>query len=341
MPRDLNPGEVGRADREKPALRRPPRTALFDANGRRTDGPPLEGLQNLLGEKGSFFFGDFHAPLPEELAPLGREFGIHPLALEDVGSRHQRPKIDVYGNQYFLVFYRILPGAGETHVELEEVDFFIGPNFLIVTHDVEMPLVSEVFERYIRQPERHDISGLLYEVLDALIDEYFPLLDSIAERSEQIDEAIFRGFETTRLQALLELRRDLTLLRRVIAPERDSINVLLRRDPAIIDPSRVPYFQDLYDHLIRVTDSIDSYRDLLGGSLDAFLSVENNRLSDVVRKLTIVSTIFLPLTFVTGFFGMNFERTSGTGDPLFFATVAGMALLPFLVLGLLRRKGVR
>jgi magnesium transporter len=152
---------------------------------------------------------------------------------------------------------------------------------------------------------------------------------------------VFERFDRQRLHDLLDLKKDLSLMRRVIAPERDAVNVLLRRDPPVLDAARIFYFQDVYDHLIRITDSIDTYRELLTGSLDAFLSVENNRLSEIVRRLTLISTVFLPLSFVTGFFGMNFKRLVDAGDTLFAAAIACMVLLPLGLLALLKRQGIR
>jgi magnesium transporter len=156
-----------------------------------------------------------------------------------------------------------------------------------------------------------------------------------------VEAAVFDKFDSARLAELLELKKDLSILRRVIAPERDAINVLLRRDPPVLDSARIFYFQDVYDHLIRITDSIDTYRELPTGSLDAFLSVENNRLSEVVRRLTMISTIFLPLSFITGFFGMNFQRLAGAGNRLFVASIVSMILLPIAMLWLIRRQGIR
>jgi magnesium transporter len=341
VPREVHPGQIGWADRVRPEHPHPPRTVLFRAGEKPAENPPLEGIGRALAARDAFFFGDFQAPGDEELELLAREFALHPLAIEDVRSRHQRPKIDVYGDQYFLVFYRITSGTDGAHILIDEVDFFIGAKFLLIVHAGEMPFLSEALERYCRQPEPHDVSGLLYEILDALVDDYFPLLDSIAERSEAIESSVFEKFDPGRLQALFDLKRDLALLRRIVAPERDAINVLLRRDPPVLDPNRIPYYQDVYDHLIRISDSTDSYRELLTGSLDAFLSVENNRLSEIVRRLTIISTIFMPLTFVTGFWGMNFQRTTGTGDGLFYGTLALMAVLPPAMPWLLRRSGFR
>jgi magnesium transporter len=339
--REVHPGQVGWSDRERPSRRELPRFTLFDSTGRRIENPPLTGVGREVFERGAFFYADGHAPADSDLDALAREFGLHPLAIEDVRSRHQRPKIDIYGNQYFLVFYRIAATAGRPGIRFDEIDFFIGSGFLLVFHDAPVPLLSQTVERFCRLAEKRDVPGLLYEILDAIVDEYFPTMDRVAERAEEIETSIFQKFERQRLEALLALKRDLAILRRIVGPERDAINVLLRRDPPVIDPARIVYYQDVYDHLIRIVESIDTYRDILAGTLDAFLTIENNRLSDVVRKLTVVSTIFLPLTFITGFFGMNFEKTTGTGDLLFFATFAVITLLPFGVLALLRRLGVR
>jgi len=337
---EAHPGTIGWEERAHPATRHPPRLVIFDDGaGGRTEDVPLEGVGSRVATGKSFLFGDFQAPTDAELATLARELSLHPLAIDDVQHRHQRPKIDVYPEHYFLVFYRI--GSADGRVTIEEIDFFIGARFLVLCHEIEMPLLREVLERFGRQTGGHDVSGLLYEILDALVDDYFPLLDGLADRTEAVEAAVFEGFQKSRLAELLNLKRDLALLRRVIAPERDAINVLLRRDPPVLDAGRIFYFQDIYDHLIRITDSIDTYRELLTGSLDAFLSVENNRLSEVVRRLTVISTIFLPLSFVTGFFGMNFQRLAGAGDRVFLAAIVSMVLLPAVMLWLLRRTGIQ
>ncbi|MDQ6892943.1 MAG: magnesium transporter CorA family protein [Acidobacteriota bacterium] len=333
--RDSHPGNIGWAERARPDTRHPPVLTLFEPGaGPRTDGVELAGVKSRLGAK-SFLFGDFQSPTDSELASLQRELNLHPLAIDDVQHRHQRPKIDVYPDHYFLVFYRIT-SAGKS-ISIEEIDLFIGPHFLILCHEGEVPLLTEVFERFSRLTGEHDVSGLLYELLDAFVDEYFPVMDGLADRTEAVEASVFEEFEKSRLAELLDLKKDLALLRRVIAPERDAVNVLLRRDPPVLDVARIFYFQDVYDHLIRITDSIDTYRELLTGSLDAFLSVENNRLSEVVRRLTLISTIFLPLSFITGFFGMNFQRLAGAGDRLFLGAIASMVLLPIGMLWFLRR----
>jgi magnesium transporter len=345
--RELDPGEVGWAERVKPAERQAPRAILFHPHGSREE-LPLKGCATHLSAKGGFLYADLHAPNDQELESLQREFHFHPLAIEDVRTRHQRPKIDIYGDQYFLVFYRIGPSAEhDGDWVLQELDFFIGPNFLIVTHDSRVELLNKIFDRFGREEGKKDVSGLLYDILDTLVDDYFLFLDDLGERSQQIEDQIFEHYDQVHLERLLALKKDLALLRRVAAPERDAVNVLLRRDPPILDAARIFYFQDIYDHLIRIADSIDTYRELATGTLDAFLSVQNNQLSEVVRKLTIISTAFLPLMLVTSFFGMNFGRLAGAKDSLFvqgmaFMTAFEIAILWFLwwwgILGHRRRE---
>lgn len=341
--REVDPGEVGLAGRVKPTERQAPRAILFRPDGTREE-LPLEGCATHLSSKGGFLYADLHAPNEEELEALQREFHFHPLSIEDVRTRHQRPKIDIYGDQYFLVFYRIGPSSEhDGDWVLQEIDFFIGPNFLIATHDSVVDLLDKTFDRFGREEGRKDVSGLLYDLLDTIVDDYFLFLDDLGERSQQIEDEIFEHYEQTHLERLLALKKDLALLRRIAAPERDSINVLLRRDPPIIDASRIFYFQDIYDHLIRIADSIDTYRELATGTLDAFLSVQNNRLSEVVKNLTVISLIFLPITAVTGFFGMNFKwfEAEPRNHILFVTSFALILGIPLLMVVLLRRKGLR
>lgn len=341
--REVDPGEIGLAGRVKPAERRPPRFVLFDSAGRKMEGAPVQGVAARLAAEKGFFYADLHAPSEAELEALRQEFHFHPLAIEDVRTRHQRPKIDVYTNHYFLVFYRIGAGEGDGEWQLQELDFFIGPDFLVVTHDSEVPLLEQVFDRFCREEGKKDVSSLLYDLLDAIVDDYFVYLDDLGERSQSIDERIFETFDPKSLEQILDLKRDLALLRRVVAPGRDAVNVLLRRDPPILDTGHIFYFQDVYDHLIRISDSIDTYRELATGSLDAFLSIQNNRISEIVRKLTVVSIIFLPITAVTGFFGMNFHifEPPDRNNALFFASLALMVLVPVVMLVFVRRKVLR
>jgi magnesium transporter len=330
----------GAADPVRPSEKRPPRALKVPAGPGPLEEIPLASAGESVAGDDGFVFVDLHSPNGPELDAVARGFGLHPLAIEDVRHRRQRPKVDVYDHHYFLVLYRIRPDA-EGRPIFEEVDLFIGRRFLVLVHDSLITILDDVVDRFARSDQPRSVSALLYALLDAIVDEYFGVLDALTERSEEVEAAVFQKFERSRLQNLLDLKKDLANFRRVVAPERDSVNVLLRRDPPILDTAHIFYFQDVYDHLIRISDSIDTDRELVTTSLDAFLSVENNRLSEIVRRLTMISTIFLPLNFVTGFFGMNFARLSGAGDALFAVALASMAVLPAVMLWLIRRQRVR
>lgn len=213
-------------------------------------------------------------------------------------------------------------------MRVAELDMFLGPNYLVTAHAEPMQVIDEVWARWQRRVELVglDVGALLYEILDHIVDDYFPVIDALAEEVESVETRIFERFDKSALEDIFGLKKEFLTLRRLIAPERDVVNVLLRRDPPVLPPGSVVFFQDVYDHLIRVLDSIDTYRDLLSSALDAYLSVQNNNLNDIMRRLTVISTIFLPLTFITGFFGMNFESLP-FGNFWVEAVVMGLMLL--------------
>jgi magnesium transporter len=279
-------------------------------------------IGEMLGRK-EYFWLDLDAPSEDDVTTLDDIFHFHPLALEDLRRKRQRPKLDDFGDYMFLVYYGTQapeggeplppdapaeagPASGE-RIQLEEVHSFISGDYLITVHDGACKALDEVRERLDKQPPRSE-QFVVYRVLDGLTDSFFPLLEDLEDRLERLDEEIFAQPSSTHLKPLTELRRDLVELGRVATPQRD----LLARH--IDDILEIPglqadsrnYFRDIYDHAIRISDQIDSYRDLLIGSRDAYLSVTSNRLNEITKQLTVVATIFLPLSFVVGFFGQNF-----------------------------------
>jgi magnesium transporter len=270
-----------------------------------------------------YFWLDLDAPTEAEVAILDDIFHFHPLALEDLRRKGQRPKLEDFGDYMFLVYYGATapeggappspdapaeagPEGGE-RIHLEEVHAFISGGYLVTVHDGACEALDEVRERLDKQAPRSE-QFVVYRVLDALTDTFFPLLEDLEDRLERLDEEIFSHPSSAHLQPLTELRRDLVMLGRVVTPQRDMlarhIDDILEI-PGLQADSR-NYFRDVYDHAIRISDQIDSYRDLLIGSRDAYLSVTSNRLNEITKQLTVVATIFLPLSFVVGFFGQNF-----------------------------------
>ncbi|WP_025745661.1 magnesium/cobalt transporter CorA [Kallotenue papyrolyticum] len=264
-------------------------------------------ISELRRQHDTILWLDLLAPSVAELRLLQEEFGFHPLAIEDAARPAQRPKVDSYDHYYFVVFYCLRMDVDR--LSITPIYLFIGHNYLVTVHHAPVPQIAETLRRW-RAPDSplgQDIGALIYALLDAIVDEYFPLMDAVADRAENLEERIFDRFDEGVLQAIFQLKKDLLQLRRVIAPERDVLNVMLRRDIPVFDQQDVTYLQDVYDHLLRTLDAVDTYRDLLSSALDSFLSMQSNRLNQVVKALTIASIILMSVTLVAGIYGMNFR----------------------------------
>ncbi len=265
-----------------------------------------EAITDLLA-RDEYFWLDLTDPGEDEVSAAGELFSFHPLALEDMRKRGQRPKLDDFGGYMFLVYYGVSEADGG-EIELEEVHAFLSGGYIVTSHQRQCPILKEARERLEAQSPRSE-QFVVYRVIDGLTDTFFPVLERLDERMEQLDTEIFDRPEPGQLEEITALRRKLVELRRVVTPQRD----LLAR--GIDDILEIPgleadsrnYFRDVYDHAIRISDQIDSYRDLLAGTRDAYLSVVSNRLNQITKQLTVVATIFLPLSFIVGFFGQNFR----------------------------------
>jgi magnesium transporter len=264
-----------------------------------------DAISNLITVAGNILWLDIQDPTPDDVELLRCEFGFHELALEDVVAPHERAKIDRYDGYYFIVF-----NAFEDH-KVREIDLFVSQHYLISVHHGPVAAIAETIDRWRRNavligPE---VGGLLYTLLDAVVDGYFPVVDALAERVETLETTIFQARGSDRLADVFALKKELLNLRRVLSPERDVLNVLLRRDVPHFDAEVLLYFQDVYDHTIRVLDSIDLYRDQLTGLLDAYLSIVSNRLNATMKRMTALATILMSLALVSGIYGMNFQLT--------------------------------
>jgi magnesium transporter len=267
----------------------------------------LEDLSELITHEQTTIWVDVVDPTPEEIARIGEEFHFHPLALEDVARGGQRPKVDQYDGYQFIVFYGL---ASQTErITTHEVDIFLAKHCMVTFHKSDLPVITQTAERWQKNAAalgNHGVGFLLHSVVDSLVDGYFPVLDDIAERADTLEESIILEGHPTLQAELLRLRRELLMIRRVAGPERDVMNVLIRRDPPLFSSKEVLYFQDVYDHLLRVTDTIDIYRDMLSSVLDANLSMVSYTLNVVVKRLTSYSIILMSISIIAGIYGMNF-----------------------------------
>ncbi|HEY8630093.1 MAG TPA: magnesium transporter CorA family protein [Gaiellaceae bacterium] len=285
---------------------------------------------------------DIAHPTDAELGIIAEELGLHPLAVEDARDRHDRPKADAYDNYYFIAFGALesnSPGALRTEV----FSIFAFTDVIVTVRAGDWPARDEVEKRW-REGRIPSAGMLLHALLDTTVDGYFPIIDDYGERADVLEGLILQDTNgealRTSLAELFLLKRDLLRVRKLIAPGREVLQVLSRGDVPCYGPEERRYFQDVYDHVVRVTDEIDTLRDLVSNVVDANLAAVSNRLNEVMKVLTAVATILLVMTVVTSFFGQNFvafipfDSAAVFWGSIVFTVVAALALGVYF-----RRKG--
>jgi magnesium transporter len=281
---------------------------------------------------------DVTGPGADGEALLRDVFHFHALAVEDTLNQRQRPKAEVYGDHLFLI---LNPVSNDGHPAFRELDVFVGTNYVVTVHPEEEPVIETARRRLAQDASTVSATGILYLLLDTVVDGYFPLLDAVGEEIDVLEDDIFAHPEPEGLRRLFALKRSLVELRRVAGPQRDMLHLLTRREVAFLDHQEFQYhLRDVYDHLLRVTDMLDTYRDLLTGTVDLYMSAVSNRLNQVVNRLTVFTVLIGALAVITGFYGMNFQATwppfaAPWGVPL---TLLGMAAVAGCLLLLLRRS---
>jgi magnesium transporter len=289
-----------------------------------------------------FFWLDLLSPSSGELQQLRDMLDLHPVAVEALAEPHQRPRLDPYESYVVLVFYGV---GGDERADLDpiEVRMLISGSYIVTVHGEaceHLDRLRDHFERGVQGGE----AFVVYKVLDALADSFFPALAAVDEEIDEVEDAIVSHADERQLQRIFELKRELVGLRRIATPQRDLLARTIDEIselPGLVADKR-DYFRDVYDHMIRVSDLIDSYRDLLTGALDVYLSTVSNRLNVVMERLTIVATIFLPLSVLTGFFGMNFAwmvRHIDTFAAFAILGIGGVAVSSVVLVALFWRAG--
>ncbi|HEX4948632.1 MAG TPA: magnesium/cobalt transporter CorA [Blastocatellia bacterium] len=251
---------------------------------------------------------DVSQPTPQDFDRLREEFGFHHLAIEDCRNAHQRPKIEDYHGYYFIVLYEAeLTESGE--LVLRELALFLGANYVVTVHHDAIRAIASGERLWRDWTDLADQgAGLLtYLILDAVVDAYFPILDTMSDRMDDMEDRLFNDQATETLEDIFQIKKQLLHLRRSVTPLRDVFNILLRREQPLFTRDVIYYFHDIHDHLIRVADSIDNLRDLLGSTMDVYLSQQNNRMNMVMKRLTALSTILMSAALVSGIYGMNFQ----------------------------------
>jgi magnesium transporter len=253
---------------------------------------------------------DLFKPTEDDLAWLARTYNFHPLTIEDCRNFNQRAKIEAYDDAaagyLFLSLTTSDRANGDVHPH--ELEAFLGADYLVTVHREAFPALAGVREHYGATHLAGRPDFLLYLIADHMVDAYFPLLDQMEDEIDALEDEILENATRATLERIYILKRQLVLLRKISSPMRDVMNALAGTRYALIDAHTALYFRDAYDHLTRIYDLIETSRDLLGNALDAYLSVVSNRLNEVMKRLTLLTTIFMPISFLVGFGGMNFQQ---------------------------------
>jgi len=307
----------------------------------------LEAISAARQSADGLLWLDLYDEPPAQCEPILRDvFGFHPLAVDDALAESHHPKVDDWGEYLLVVLHSIVfAAAADPQVYTQELDVFLGRSY-VITYRTEpiaaMDRVWELCQRDVRHIQ-HGPDHLLYKLADEVVADYMPAVESIDEAIDRIEDYLFDGASTTVPGEIFRLKRGLLHLRRIIAPQREVLNKLARGDfPLILDDDRV-FFRDVYDHLVRLYDITESLRDLVASVLDSYLSVINNRMNDVMKTLTVIATLFMPLSFLVGFFGINFFQPVTSLDawtdlPAFLVTLLILVAVPATMIAWMRRR---
>ena len=274
---------------------------------------------------------------------IGHHFGLHPLVLEDILNTGQRPKMEDFGDYMFIVIKMLYRDADGSEVRAEQVSLVLGANFVISFQEAEGDVFNPIRDRLRASKGRVRKMGadyLAYTLMDAVVDNYFLILEAFGEKIESMEDDLVTNPTPGALQTIHDLKREMIFLRKSVWPLRELISGMERSESALIAEGVGIYLRDVYDHTIQVMDTVESYRDMVSGMLDTYLSSVSNRMNEVMKVLTIIATIFIPITFVAGIYGMNFENMPELHWKwAYFGALGVMGTVGIVMVAYFRRKG--
>ncbi|HUK57043.1 MAG TPA: magnesium/cobalt transporter CorA [Nitrospiria bacterium] len=303
--------------------------------------PEAESLPGLLKDDAESVWVDLESPTEEETLILSSVFNFHPLAIEDCVAESHLPKLDDFGDYLFLVLHGARSGDVPGTFKAVELNFFLGKRFLVTYHQQLSRSIIRTKERCLKNSltMSRGMDFLLYEILDSAVDNYFPILDDFDEVLDELEREVTASPGKETLNRIFTLKRDGMSLRRVTSPQREILNRLSRDPFSVVNKRTAIYFRDVYDHLVRINDLAESYKDLTTGLLEAYISMVSNRLNEIVKVLTALTVVFMPLTVITGIYGMNFKNMPELewryGYPATIGTMVGIVVM---MLWFFRRK---
>ncbi|MBI3610119.1 MAG: magnesium/cobalt transporter CorA [Nitrospirae bacterium] len=314
--------------------------AFTKENGlrRTTDAGSLPGL---LKDETESVWVDLETPTEEETQILSSIFNFHPLAIEDCIAESHLPKLDDFGDYLFLVLHGARRGDISGTFKTVELNFFLGKRYLVTYHQQLSRSINRTKERCLKNSlaMSRGMDFLLYEILDGTVDNYFPILDDFDEVLDELEHEVTASPSKETLNRIFSLKRDGMSLRRVTSPQREILNRLSRDPFAVVNKRTAIYFRDVYDHLVRINDLAESYKDLTTGLLEAYISMVSNRLNEVIKVLTALTVVFMPLTVIPSIYGMNFKNMPELNWEYGYPVALGMmAVIVVVMLGFFRKK---
>ena len=344
------PTQLGRGHGEPMTRRRPAMTSddgeiaiawyAAGAGHEQSGREALGELPELIGREGVAVWVDLASPSPRQVERVGGMLGLHELIVEDVLEGNQRPKVEVTDGLIHIVLFHL--AYEDDELATVEIDLVLGPGFLLSIHDRAWdPRTSHHLRGGVEPLLAHGPDHLLWAVCDDIVDGYFPLADHLGDAVDAVQDEVVRAAGPSALERTIKLKRELHEVRRLIAPVREVFNQLTNRESSLIDPAELLWFRDVYDHLIRLADEIDSYRELLSTTLEVYLTQVNNNLSTIMKRLTGVTVILAGVGAVAGIFGMSEAGAAITGTEAtgFWLVTFFTVMLAVLAAALLRRIG--
>jgi magnesium transporter len=298
----------------------------------------------LAPGSGVLIWVDLMNPSPDEgLHVLRDVFHFHELAVEDALSELEYPKVESYGDYLYLILHRIDFHAPEHCFKTHDVDFFLGPSYLVTIHSGDSRSIEQITQVCQRNTMAlgEGTAALMHRVIDAMVDNYRPEIDELNDRLDAFEEQVFETSSPRLAKDILNFKRDVASLRRVVQPQRDVVGRLARREFALIDEQVAFRFRDVHDHLVRLADEAMFFQDRITSLLDANLATVSNQLNSIMKILTVIATVFMPLTFITGLYGMNVDLPHfGLGGvTMFWVLMAVMIAIVVLMLVYFRKRG--
>jgi magnesium transporter len=300
------------------------------------EGHTVEQLPDLLQDTSALIWVDMEAPTNADEDVLLNVFNVHPLTVEDCRENRHYPKIEEFPGYLYFIVHGVRADTSPDHFNTIELDGFLGSNYVITYHHEYFRSIANVKQLLRTSPVACQRGGpfLLHQILDQVVDYYSPVLDEFDERIDRLEEDIFtlRKPNNQILAQVMDLKRSVLRLRRISAKQMDILYRMSRGEFSMIPHDMLPFYRDVHDHLVRVVDLAENYRDLISGALEAYLSVVSNRLNEIMKVLTIFSAVMLPLTFIAGVYGMNFDHMPELHSPYGYIAAWGLMIVVALAM---------